>query len=137
VLPALQVPSSPSLHILVVDRDPHVTRLLGTILASGGYEAEFFKDGYAALDRARLAPPAVVVTEVLVPRLDGLALCRLLKSDSATLHTKVLVLSMLNAGERALQSGADAFMAKPIERASFLDALRALSLPATPTEEST
>lgn len=127
--------SSPAPRVLVVDKDAHVRRLLGTILSSAGYDAEFISDGYAALDHARLDPPSIVVTEVLVPRLDGLALCRLLKSDLATQYTKVMVLSMLNAEDRAKQSGADIFLKKPIERTALLEALRALSPPA-PNEDS-
>lgn len=74
-----------------------------------------------ALDRARLAPPMAILTEVLLPRLDGLALCRLIKSDAATENiTSVIVLSVLAAEERALTAGADAFMQKPLEQNRLL-----------------
>lgn len=115
-------------RVFVVDRDPHVRRLVGQFLA-GLYDVEFFDDGYAALDRARVAPPAAVVTEILTPLLDGLALCRLLKGDAATRRVPVLVLSMLAAGERSRRAGADAFLPKPLERGRLVAALRGLTRP--------
>jgi CheY-like chemotaxis protein len=115
-------------RIFVVDRDPHVRRLVQLFLA-GLYEVEFFDDGYAALDRARIHPPAAIVTEVLTSRLDGLALCRLLKSDAATRRVPVLVLSMLASEERARAAGADAVLQKPLERGRLAATLRGLTRP--------
>jgi CheY-like chemotaxis protein len=116
--------------VFVVDRDPHVRRLVQHFLA-GLYEVECFDDGYAALDRARIAPPAVVVTEILTPLLDGLALCRLLKSDPATRRVPILVLSMLAAEERARTAGAEAFLQKPLERGRLVATLHGLTGPTT------
>ena len=70
--------------------------------------------GYIGLERARRLGRAIVITEILVPELDGLGLCRLIKGDP-TLQVGVVVLSMLSATERARQAGADAFLLKPIE----------------------
>ncbi|MDP2314258.1 MAG: response regulator [Pseudomonadota bacterium] len=122
-------------RVLVVDKDAHVCRLLDTILPAAGYQAQFALDGYLALDGARLDPPAIVVTEILVPRLDGLALCRLLKGDESTRSTKVLVLSVLDAESRALAAGADRFMRKPIERTILVEALRMLAASSAPWKE--
>jgi CheY-like chemotaxis protein len=118
--------------ILVVDRDPHVRRLLQRFLGEA-YAVEFSEDGYSALDRVRASPPAAVVTEILIPRLDGLALCRSLKGDTATRQVPVLVMSVLAASERALQSGADDFLGKPLEKVSVMAAVRALTERATET----
>ena len=112
--------------ILVVDRDPHVRRLLQRFLGEACV-VEFSEDGYSALDRVRACPPAAVLTEILVPRLDGLALCRSLKGDPATRLVPILVISMLAASERARQSGADNFLEKPLEKVSVLAAVRALT----------
>lgn len=116
--------------ILVVDRDPHVRRLLQGFLGEA-YAVEFSEDGYSALDRVRASPPAAVITEILIPRLDGLALCRSLKGDPATRLVPILVISMLAANERARQSGADDFLEKPLEKVSVLAAVRALTRRAT------
>jgi two-component system response regulator MprA len=118
--------------ILVVDRDAHVRRLLQRFLGEA-YAVEFSEDGYSALDRVRASPPAAVVTEILIPRLDGLALCRSLKGDPSTRLVPVLVTSVLMASERARQSGADDFLEKPLEKVSVLAAVRALTERATET----
>src|SRR5262245_55548943 len=70
--------------ILVVERNPAVQRLERFLLEQAGFTVEFANDGEAALLRARELHPEIVVTEILVPRLDGLSLCRALKSDPET-----------------------------------------------------
>ena len=77
--------------ILVVERNPLVQRLEKFFLEQAGYGVEFAADGLTALARARELRPTILVTEVLVPKLDGLSLCRQLKSDPATQETKVLI----------------------------------------------
>jgi two-component system response regulator MprA len=111
--------------VLVVDRDPHIRRLLQRFLGEA-YAIEFMDDGYSALDRVRASPPAVLITEILIPRLDGLALCRSLKGDLVTQQVPILVISMLAADERAHESGADAFLEKPLERTSLVAQVRGL-----------
>lgn len=107
--------------VMIADSDPHVCNLLSRFLADAGYTVTCADDGYKALDSARLAPPMAILTEVLLPRLDGLALCRLIKSDAAAENiTSVIVLSVLAAEERALTAGADAFMQKPLEKNRLL-----------------
>jgi len=108
--------------VLVADRDRHIRRLVQQFLGEA-YVVEFADDGYSALDRVRASAPSVLITEILIPRLDGLALCRSLKGDPVTQHVPVLVISMLAAEERARQSGADAFLAKPLEKTSFVAAI--------------
>ncbi len=111
--------------VLLVDRDPYVRRLVTHFLGDL-YVVEVADDGYLALDRVRAAPPTAVITEVMVPRLDGLALCRLLKSDPKTAHVPILVLSMLAVEARARGAGADGFLAKPLEKSRLVAALRDL-----------
>lgn len=112
--------------VYVVDRDLYVRRLVKTFLGDA-YVVEFFDDGYAALDRVRQVAPAVLITEILIPRLDGLALCRLLKGDPVTQDVPIVVVSMLAASKRARESGADAFVGKPLERTRLMASLRNLT----------
>jgi len=100
--------------ILVVDRDPHVRELEAHFLNQAGYAVEFEKDGDGALEQARRIVPDIIITEILVPSLDGLALCRQLKSDIRTRDISVLVFSILAASGRAREAGADAFLLKPL-----------------------
>ncbi|HEX5438377.1 MAG TPA: response regulator [Gemmatimonadaceae bacterium] len=112
--------------ILVVDRDPNIRELESYFLNEAGYQVEFAEDGMAALDLARRLRPDIVVCEVLVPKLDGLALSRALKSDPATGHIAVLVFSILAASVRAREAGADAFLMKPLAERRLVQTVRAL-----------
>jgi len=107
--------------ILVVERNPAVQRLERFFLEQAGYTVEFANDGVLALERARDLKPKIIVTEILVPRLDGLSLCRALKSDPRTRSIVVLVFSHLHAEDRALEAGADAFIVKPIDEDNLID----------------
>jgi|SRR5215813_4877219 len=112
--------------ILVVERNPAVQKLERFLLEQAGFTVEFANDGEAALLRARELKPKIVVTEILVPRLDGLSLCRALKSDPETASIVVLIFSHLQAEERALEAGADAFMVKPIDETNLIDTVAKL-----------
>src|ERR1700733_12318207 len=101
--------------IMIADADPHVRDLAGLFLTEAGYQVDYASNGYEALDKARLAPPNVVLVDIIIPRLGGLALCRLLKSDSVTKNVKVVVFSELSLQEVFVQkAGADAFLSKPV-----------------------
>jgi len=99
----------------VVERSLAVQRLERFLLEQAGYSVEFASDGLSALERARELKPNLVVTELLVPKLDGFGLCRALKSDPQTKSIVVLIFSHLHAEDRALEAGADAFLVKPID----------------------
>jgi CheY-like chemotaxis protein len=112
--------------ILVVERDPHIRVLETLFLNEAGYAVEFSDDGAAALERARRLRPALLITEILVPKLDGLALCRLLKEDPETRGIRVLIFSILTASARARDAGADAFLRKPLAEQKLVDTVRQL-----------
>ncbi len=115
--------------ILVVERDPHVRALERFFLEQAGFEVDFADDGLHALDRARALRPQILIAEILVPRLDGLSVCRALKSDPATQSIIVLVFSILAAEERALEAGADAFIRKPLNETLLVNSVEALLRP--------
>lgn len=112
--------------ILVVERNPAVQRLERFLLEQAGYSVEFASDGVSALARAQELCPKIIVTEILVPRLDGLSLCRALKSDPRTSSIVVLVFSHLHAEDRAREAGADAFILKPIEEEHLIETVSKL-----------
>ena len=112
--------------ILVVDRDPHVRELESHFLNQAGYSVGFAEDGDVALEQARKAVPDIVITEILVPTLDGLTLCRRLKADPLTRDIAVLVFSILAARDRAREAGADAFLLKPLAEHALVNTVRQL-----------
>jgi len=118
------VPDRPM--VLMVETDSYIRHFASYFLHEGGYEVNCADDGYAALDRVRLDSPALIITELMLPHLDGLALCRLLKADPATAAVPILVFSALSADVRALESGANAFIMKPIEKIALLNMVNSL-----------
>ncbi len=112
--------------ILVVERDPHVQRLERFFLEQAGFAIAFAADGLEALALARARRPRIVITEVLVPKLDGLSLCRQLKAEPPGSRPLVLVLSVLQVERRAREAGADAFLLKPIDDEALLGTVSAL-----------
>jgi CheY-like chemotaxis protein len=120
--------------VLIAERDQNVRELQQFFLERAGFAVEFVDDGEAALERARLAPPAVVVTEILIPKVDGLALCRRLRDDPATRGVPVIVFSILSAAARAAEAGASAFLRKPLVESVFVAAVRDLAA-AQPTAD--
>jgi len=115
--------------ILVVERDPHVQRLERYFLEEAGFTVEFAVDGHQAIELARTLQPAIIITEILVPKCDGLTVCRTLKRDPATRHITVLVLSILAADDRAREAGADAFLRKPLNDTLLIESVRKLLAP--------
>jgi two-component system response regulator MprA len=110
----------------VVERDPQVRELERYVLAEAGFAVEFAGDGEEALELARTRRPKLVITEILVPRLDGLAVCREIKRDPDLADVVVLIFSILSASVRAKEAGADAFLRKPLAERSLLSTVQEL-----------
>jgi CheY-like chemotaxis protein len=120
--------------ILCVERDPYVRELETFFLTEAGFSVTFAEDGVKALELAQQLHPDVIITEILVPRLDGLALCRRLKSDPATSDIAVLVFSLLSAESRAEDAGADAFLHKPLSPQVLKERVRNVLLARSPKQ---
>jgi CheY-like chemotaxis protein len=116
------MPTSPPARpvILIAERDANVRELQSLFLERAGYAVEFADDGEIALDRAAVLGPALLITEILVPKVDGLALCRLVRAHPAIGDVPVLVFSILAAAMRAHEAGATAFLRKPLIESTFI-----------------
>jgi DNA-binding response OmpR family regulator len=116
--------------ILLVERDRNVRELQAVFLDRAGFDVEFVDDGQSALDRVRRDAPALLVTEILIPKIDGLVLCRLIRNDPATAGVPVIVFSILAAAARATDAGAAAFLRKPLVESTFLAAINGVLMSA-------
>ena len=96
-------------EILIVDDEPDVRFILKIAFQSAGHEIVEAHHGVAALERVKDSPPDLVVTDVMMPVLDGLDLIRRLRADPETAAIPILVLS----SRATTASGADAALAKP------------------------
>ena len=112
--------------VLVVERDRHVRELATQFLTEAGHRVEIATDGQEALQRVRDGAPDLVICEILVPKLDGLALCRQLKAHPGTSHIPVLVFSILAARAHAKEAGADEFMMKPLDQRRLIATVQGL-----------
>lgn len=112
--------------VLVIERDPWVRELEEYFLTEAGFAVEFAADGEQALEQVRRRSPEVIITEVLVPGMDGLALCRKIREEPATRDAAVVVFSFLSVGDRAAEAGADAFLKKPLSDRKLVDTVRSL-----------
>ena len=122
--------------ILVVESNPVVQRLERYFLEQAGFTVEFSADGRRALERARELLPNIIVTEIMVPALDGLSLCRTLKSEPQTAHARVLIFSHLHAEDRAREVGADAFLLKPFSEELLIQTVEKLIASQDKAEET-
>jgi DNA-binding response OmpR family regulator len=123
----------PVRRVLIVERDRNVRDLQSHALRAAGFEVSFVEDGEVALADATSQPTALVVTEILIPKLDGLTLCRRLRADHATCAVPVLVFSILSAAARAEEAGASAFLRKPFIESTFIATVSLLTTPTEPT----
>jgi DNA-binding response OmpR family regulator len=102
--------------ILVVDDEPDALEVLGFKLKEAGYLPLFAKDGARALTTARDERPALIVLDVMLPEVDGLEVCKILRRDPATATIPILMLTA-RAAEMdrvlGLELGADDYVTKP------------------------
>jgi PAS domain S-box-containing protein len=114
--------------LLVADDNADMRDYLTRLLRSAGHRVTAVVDGQAALDSARAEVPDLVVSDVMMPRLDGLQLVAALRADPRTASTPVLLLSA-RAGQEAsiegLEAGADDYLFKPFSAAELLARVRA------------
>lgn len=120
--------------ILIVERDRTVRELQSFFLGRAGFVVEFADDGQCAIERVRFGPPALLITEILIPKIDGLTLCRLVRNDESIGDVPVIVFSILAAAARASDAGAAAFLRKPLVESTFLAAINGVMMKARTVE---
>ena len=112
-------------RILVVDDEPQITRVLRTTLSAQQYDLRVANDGETALEIMKDWTPDLVITDVAMPNMDGLALCRELRTRS---QVPIIVLSVREDERtkvKALDLGADDYITKPFNINELLARVRA------------
>jgi putative two-component system response regulator len=106
-------------RILAVDDENRNLRLLEAILIPLGYEVALAKDGVEALKKVREKPPDVILLDVMMPRMDGFEVARLLKEQEDTRIIPIVMVTALRETQdriKALEVGVDDFISKPVEK---------------------
>ncbi|MFE4379860.1 SpoIIE family protein phosphatase [Streptomyces cyaneofuscatus] len=110
-------------RVLIADDNADMREYLSRLLRGAGYQVHAVDDGQQALEAIRADAPDLVVSDVMMPRLNGLSLVRALRTDSRTASVPVVLLSA-RAGQEAsiegLQAGADDYLVKPFAAAELL-----------------
>jgi len=122
-------------RIFIADDDPGIVDLLRTRLELAGYETAYARDGASAVEGIRHTQPAGVVLDLGMPRLDGFAVLRALRSQAATRATPVMVLTARHAPDdvrRAVSCGAQDYLSKPFDDAQLLRRIARLLRARTP-----
>ena len=120
--------SSRAGKILVVDDIPENVRLLEAVLVPRGYEVLTATSGEEALDLVASAEPDLVLLDVVMPGMDGYAVCQALRGDEETSVLPVIMVTS-NIGQektRAIESGADDFILKPFNHHELLTRVKSL-----------
>src|SRR5438132_11939689 len=121
-------------RILVVEDDPRLAATVERVLAAEDHDVEVAADGNEALRRARGRPFDLVVLDIMLPGLDGIAVCRRLRAAGPV---PILLLTALGGTEervRGLDSGADDYLVKPFAYQELLARVRALLRRAGPSD---
>lgn len=116
-------------RVLVVDDEPDLIRILQFGLESAGYVVESASDGQEGLKKAREVKPDIILLDLMLPKLDGYKICRLLKFDERYKQVPIIILSArTQEGDQALalEMGANRFVTKPYDFAEILGHIEAL-----------
>ena len=112
-------------RILVVDDEPQIRRIMRTTLTGSGYEVDDAKTGEEALDKVREFRPDLVLLDINMPGMGGLAACRQIRAD---MSIAIIMLTVRNSEQdkvQALDAGADDFVTKPFSTPELLARIRA------------
>ncbi len=116
-------------RILVVDDEPELVELIETRLKAAGYETLVAHDGQEALDKARQEKPDLIVLDLMLPKIDGYKVCRMLKFDEK--YKKIPIIMLTARAQQSdeklgLEIGADGFITKPFQHEIILAKIKSL-----------
>ena len=116
-------------QILVADDNPDNLEILRMRLSSRGYDVITAADGEEALAIAKERQPDLILLDVMMPRLDGVAVCQRLRADPRLPFTPIIMVTAKSATQdvvAALEAGADEYLVKPVDHGALLARVRSM-----------
>ena len=116
-------------RVLLCDDEPVIRELVRTMLTSGSDEVDVAPDGVECLKAAKSHPFDLILLDIVLPGMDGITVCRLLKSDPFTAHVPIYMLTAKAKAadvESAKRAGADGYINKPFRGAELMDLVDSL-----------
>ncbi|GJQ35174.1 MAG: hypothetical protein JETCAE01_11840 [Anaerolineaceae bacterium] len=103
--------------IMIIDDDPETAKLLEAIINLDGHETSIVQDSRIAIRAVETFMPDLVLLDIMMPEIDGITICKMIKSTPSTSHIKVMMVSALSTDATRKDSrdaGADQFVSKPV-----------------------
>lgn len=116
-------------RILVVDDEEDILKVLRFRLEANNYEVLVASDGQEGLNKARSEKPDLMILDLMLPKLDGYKVCRMLKFDEVYKAIPIIIFTARTQKkdeELGMEMGADAYIFKPFESEILLDKIREL-----------
>lgn len=116
-------------RVLVTEDSPTILEIERCALEGAGYEILVARDGQEALDLARREKPDLIILDLMLPKLDGYKVCRMLKFDEKYKHIPIVMFtSRIQKSDEALgfEVGADAYLSKSADPTELLNKIQAL-----------
>ena len=120
-------------RVLLVDDEPDLVTMVSLRLKTAGYEVITAGDGQQALEQVKTGSPEIIILDLMLPKLDGYKVCRLLKYDERYRNIPILIFTARAQGEDiklASECGADAYLTKPFDPQVLLSKIEELLMKA-------
>ena len=120
-------PMSQDVDILIVEDSATQAEMLKHLMQDSGYQVAVASNGKEALVKVKSHHPNLIISDIVMPEMDGYTLCRRLKDEETTQDIPVVLMTALSEPQeviKAVQAKADAFMRKPIREQNFLDRIQ-------------
>ena len=117
------------IRVLLVDDEPDLVQMVSVRLTAAGYEVAKAYDGQEALQKVKETHPDLIILDLMLPKLDGYKVCRLLKFDDRTRAIPIMIFTARAQVEDvtlATECGADAYLTKPFEAKMLLGKMQEL-----------
>lgn len=118
-----------TIDILIADDEPHILRALSFIFSKAGYAIDTAVNGEEALSKCRLLEPKIAFFDLVMPKMDGIQLCRLIKAETLQQPPYIIMLTCKGQDidkEMCLKAGANDFMTKPFSPKEVMEKVRQL-----------